>query len=230
MQTSRSPIPEVPRLPIASTTDQSDTELLETILSPVAGTDGVLQVLEQLRAHGGLAALASREPPALVREGQPSDVASVLSAVLELTRRVTRAELETRTPCCHPVAVARYVALHHLLPDQEIFGALYLDARHRLLHHQELFRGGIARCMVDVRPLLRHAILRCASEIVLFHTHPSGDPRPSPEDVAMTRRCVEAAALLGFEVCDHVIVGGPSRWVSLRERMDTLFRPPPNTF
>ena len=77
-------------------------------------------------------------------------------------------------------------------PGQEIMGALFLDTRNRLLGEQEVYRGTLNRAAVEPRAVLKEALLRDAAGFVLFHTHPSGDPSPSAEDLAFTRRIAQS--------------------------------------
>ena len=74
------------------------------------------------------------------------------------------------------------------------------------------------RAAVEPREILKDCLLRGASGVALFHTHPSGDPTPSAEDLLFTRRMAEAAEVIGVELVDHLVLGAPGRWVSLRER------------
>ncbi len=97
-------------------------------------------------------------------------------------------------------------------------GALYLDTRNRLLAERELYRGTVNRAAVEPRAILKEGLLHGACGMVVFHTHPSGDPSPSPEDLAFTRRLSEGGELVGVRLVDHLILGGVGRWVSLRER------------
>ena len=78
--------------------------------------------------------------------------------------------------------------------------------------------GCLTSSLVHPRETFKPAILGGAAAIVLAHNHPSGDPEPSAEDVALTRRLVSAGTLLGIEVLDHVIIGEAGRFVSLKER------------
>jgi DNA repair protein RadC len=114
--------------------------------------------------------------------------------------------------------VARYLCLRYGRSDQEIMGALFLDSRHRLISESELFRGTLARASVEPRPVLKEGLLRGAAALLLFHTHPSGDPTPSAEDLAFTRRMAEAGEVIGIRLLDHLILGSASRWISLRQR------------
>ena len=101
--------------------------------------------------------------------------------------------------------------------QQELFGVLYLDTRNRVLEREVLYRGTLNTSLARIGEVFRGAIRRNAAAIMVAHNHPSGDPAPSPEDVALTRRLVEAAQLVEVEVLDHLIIGH-GRWVSLRER------------
>ncbi len=96
-------------------------------------------------------------------------------------------------------------------------GGLLLDAKNRLVKDAPLFRGTLTHAAVAPSPLFRQAILAGAAGLILYHNHPSGDPEPSPEDLATTKRFLAAGREIGIEVKDHVIVGR-GRWVSFHER------------
>jgi len=117
-----------------------------------------------------------------------------------------------------PAAVARWLGLKLAPEVQECMGALYLDTRHRLIEHVEHFKGGYDRAAVDPRPIFAAALLSGCRGIVLYHNHPSGDPSPSAEDLAMTKRINDGCKVLGLELVDHLIIGNRGRFVSLRER------------
>jgi DNA repair protein RadC len=104
--------------------------------------------------------------------------------------------------------------LRHLL--QEEFHVVLLDTRHRLLRTSLVTRGTADTSLVHSREVFREAIREGASAVILVHNHPSGDPRPSPEDRTVTRQLVEAGSVVGIPVLDHVIVGD-GRYVSLAE-------------
>jgi DNA repair protein RadC len=114
--------------------------------------------------------------------------------------------------------VATYLALRYCGLDQEVMGALFLDTKNHLLAEREIFRGTLSRTAVEPRAVIKQGLLCDAAGLLLFHTHPSGDPSPSAEDLLFTRRMVEAGDLMGIRLVDHLVVGGAGRWVSLRER------------
>src|SRR5690606_8458363 len=105
-----------------------------------------------------------------------------------------------------PEDVYRYARprLAHL--TQEVFHVLLLDTRHRLVADRRVAAGGLASCAIAPRDVFEPAIREAAPAIVLVHNHPSGDPTPSRDDVALTRRLADGARLLGLSLVDHVVV------------------------
>ena len=99
----------------------------------------------------------------------------------------------------------------------EVFAVLFLSTRHHVLAYHEVGRGTLDTVLVTPREVFKAAILANAAAVILCHSHPSGDPTPSPDDVALTGRLAAAGTLLGIEVLDHIIVGADA-YVSLRER------------
>ena len=100
---------------------------------------------------------------------------------------------------------------------QEQVRVLLLDIRNRLVGQRVIYQGTASAVDVRVAEVLRPAVIEAVPNIILVHSHPSGDPQPSPEDVSITRQIVQAGKLLGIEVLDHVVIGGDSV-VSLKER------------
>lgn len=165
-----------------------------------------------------LAGLQHTEPAGMVCEAVDPETATLLLAALEIGRRLAMEEVPRVRPLDKPRAVTTYLALRYLRRTQEVMGALYLDRRHGLIRDHEVFRGCLERAAVEPRPILQEALALGATGIVLFHTHPSGDPSPSLEDLAFTRRTADAAEALGLELLDHLVIAGVERWESLRER------------
>ena len=89
--------------------------------------------------------------------------------------------------------------------------------RHRLKREAVISVGCLTSSLVHPREVFQEAVVARAAALVLFHNHPSGDPEPSAEDIALTRRLAQAGALMGIEVLDHLILGA-GRFVSLKER------------
>ena len=95
------------------------------------------------------------------------------------------------------------------LQDQpgEVFAILCLTTKHRVIAYHEVSRGTLDATLVHPREVFKAALLANAAALILCHNHPSGDASPSAEDVHLTRRLVDAGALLGVDVLDHIIVG-----------------------
>ena len=109
-------------------------------------------------------------------------------------------------------------AFDQLPKEQEHVVAFFVDSKNKDLGHYVVAAGGQSMCIVDLRLLFRAALLTAGpvDAIILTHNHPSGDPTPSTEDRALTQRVVEACRMMGFRFLDHVILGGPSSWCSMR--------------
>ena len=106
---------------------------------------------------------------------------------------------------------------------QESFFIIALDTKNKIIDApKECLRGLLDSCPVSPREIFREACRCAAASLILSHSHPSGDPTPSKEDLDITRRLIEAAKILGIRIVDHVICGRPSPetpgYVSLREK------------
>jgi DNA repair protein RadC len=197
----------------------SDAELLAILLRTGHRGASALDLARAVLAESaGLSGLPTLEPARLRRRGLGPTKSAALIAAVELAARLARAEVPERLPLHRPAAAVRYLVLRYGRRDQEVMGALFLDGRHRLLLDKELYRGTINRASVEPRAILKEALLLAASGVLLFHTHPSGDPAPSAEDLAFTRRLAQAGEIVGIQLVDHLILGTTDRWVSLRER------------
>jgi DNA repair protein RadC len=101
--------------------------------------------------------------------------------------------------------------------DQEHVRVLLLNTRNQLLAVNEVYKGNAVMSLVRTSELYREAVRQNAPSIVLVHNHPSGDPTPSADDVALTKQAIEAGKLLSIELLDHVIIGD-HRFVSLKQK------------
>lgn len=100
--------------------------------------------------------------------------------------------------------------------DREVLVAVVLDTKNRVLAIHPVYYGSINSAVVRINEVFKAAIALGASGLIVAHNHPSGDPTPSPEDVAVTRQIVDAGKLLDIDVLDHLVLGD-GRFVSLRE-------------
>jgi len=117
-----------------------------------------------------------------------------------------------------PADAAALVQYEMSLLEQEYLKVMLLDTRNRVLEIVEVYHGNVSATQVSVGELFKPAVQRMAPAIIAIHNHPSGDPTPSPDDVAVTRAIVQAGKLLDISLLDHLIIGGEGRWVSLKER------------
>lgn len=211
------PLPRDPRerLFTEGATRLTDEELLAILLGsnrtggPRAALDDATALLH---AAGGLPALAYQEPGRLQLHGAPASTLAPLTATAEMARRLARARVPDRTVLDHLDELARDLTLRYGRLDHETVGAVYLDARGGRMADEEVFLGGISRCVVEPRPIVVTALDRHASGILLFHTHPSGDPSPSADDLLFTRRMREVCGILGLDFHGHLVLGLGGRW------------------
>lgn len=101
--------------------------------------------------------------------------------------------------------------------DREAFWVLLLDSKHKVIGINMVAVGTLTACLVHSREVFKPAVVGNAASVVLVHNHPSQQPEPSAEDVALTRRLREAGTILGINVLDHVIVTTEGRYRSLSE-------------
>jgi DNA repair protein RadC len=138
-----------------------------------------------------------------------------------LVRRAMRAlEREVRTnraSLSSPGAVRDYLLLRLARLEREVFLAIWLDAQHRVLDFEELFRGTLTQTSVYPREVVKAALRHNAAAVVFAHNHPSGVAEPSPADELLTRSLRDALALVEVRVLDHFIVAGVAT-VSFAER------------
>lgn len=129
---------------------------------------------------------------------------------LRLTYAGTPVRLDARRPCNSPDRAAAIFA--PLLRDEpvEVYMILLLDTKHRVLAMHTVSRGILNSTLVHPREVFRAAIVAGAAGIVTAHNHPSGDPTPSPDDLATAARLDAAATIIGIEILDHLIIGAHS--------------------
>jgi DNA repair protein RadC len=197
----------------------SDAELLAIFLrTGVNGKTAVDLARELLQAFGGLRPLLEADRRRFCdRHGLGTATYVQLQAVLEMARRHLQEQLQREDVLENPDSTRRYLAsrLRHL--PHEVFACLFLDTRHRVIAFEELFRGTIDGASVHPREVVKHALHHNAAALILAHNHPSGVAEPSRADIQLTRRLVDALALVDIRVLDHLIIGD-AETVSLAER------------
>jgi DNA repair protein RadC len=197
----------------------SNEELLSLLLgSGTRGENALDRSRALLASRGGLAGVASMTGAELRRErGIKRARGAVIEAALELSRRLSSEALPSRDLFSEPGLVKEYLRRARGDGAQERTGALFVNARNRLLRDEpDIYRGTIDRAVVEPREILKRALLENASGVILYHNHPSGDPSPSREDRDFTRRLATASESVGVRLLDHIVVGRAG-CVSFRE-------------
>jgi len=197
----------------------SNAELLAILLRTGLEGENVIRLSERILAqHGGLVGLLkiSYSDLCTVKGIGPAKAAQLKSAV-ELGRRIAAATPSDKPSINSPADAANIVMYEMRALDQEVVKVLLLDTRNRLMGIVEVYRGSLNTSMIRVGELFREAVKQNAASIIVAHNHPSGDPSPSPDDVAVTRLMVEAGRLLDIPVHDHLVIG-QNKFVSLKER------------
>ena len=187
----------------------SDAELLAIFLrTGVAGSTAVDLARDVLQRFDGLANLLRAERGAFC-ETRGLGVAKYvqLKAVLEMARRHLEEQASAGDVLTSPVATRAFLRARLQDYPYEVFACLFLDNRHRLIRFEELFRGTIDGASVHPREVVRQALAHNAAALILAHNHPSGVAEPSGADRQITRRLVDALALVDVRVLDHLVVG-----------------------
>ena len=130
-----------------------------------------------------------------------------LKLVPAVSQRHLKQSLEGKQALTHSQALFDY--LNHSIRDKkrECFIAIYLDAKNRVITDEILFTGTVTASAVYPREVVKAALSNTAAAVIFAHNHPSGDPAPSPDDMAITRKLIQACALVGVTVHEHLIIG-----------------------
>jgi DNA repair protein RadC len=196
----------------------ADAELVAILLRTGTRGSSALRLSEALlQDTGGVAGLRhARFDELRGRHGIGAAKAAQLMAAVELGRRFALAELEGRRSIQSPEDVAELLRYEIGGREQENLVVVLLDTRNRLMRIAEVYVGSLNTSVVRIGEIFREAVRSNAASLIVAHNHPSGDPSPSPEDIAVTRAMIEAGRLLDVEVLDHLIIG-KDRHLSLRQ-------------
>jgi DNA repair protein RadC len=195
----------------------ADAELLAILLrTGVKGKSAVDLARQLLGRFGSVSALleagATGKTP-----GLGDAKLAQLRAAVELARRALKEEISSRDALGSPRAVRDYLRLALAGREQEVFVVLLLDAQHRVIASEELFRGTLTQTSVYPREVVKCALKHNAAAVIFAHNHPSGVAEPSHADEILTRSLKSALALVDIRVLDHFIVAG-TRTMSFAER------------
>jgi DNA repair protein RadC len=190
-------------------------ELVSIVLGTPTDPLPATHLLAQLKTLPKVKARSVKELVAL-GHGITQSRAQRLLAALELGERL-------REPTETPMRIQKPADVADLLHDmafleQEQMRVVLLDTKNNVIDTSTIYTGSVNTTVIRVAELMRAAVRTNATAMLIAHNHPSGDPTPSPEDVAVTREIVIAAKMLDIDCLDHVVIGNAGKFISLKER------------
>ena len=202
----------------------SDAVLLALILRTGSSGINVVDVSRcLLSTFGSLTALARASLAELQRIESIGPVkAQMIKAAMELAQRLSRESVGERPIIVSPEQAAAVLRERARVLQHEVFWALMLDTKNRLIGEPcRISEGILNSSLVHPRELFKRALAHSCAGIILLHNHPSGDPSPSADDIKVTRQMVSAGELMQIRVIDHIVLGHRRQsgrdFISLRE-------------
>ena len=202
----------------------SNAELLAVLLRTGRAEESAMRlaerILDQFRLEGmdelySLGRLAPRELRRIKGVGFAKAV--TIAAAVELGKRMAMLGSGRQAIIRSPQDAAALLMPRLRYEAKELFLAIMLSTKNHVLGWPVVSMGTLNASIVHPRELFREAITFSAASVILVHNHPSGDPTPSGEDIALTKKLVEAGSFLEIPVLDHVIIGD-GKYVSLKEK------------
>jgi DNA repair protein RadC len=190
--------------------------LMELLALQVGGSDQMEIARQILLQHGDHIRNLTMDD-LLAIKGIGRDRGNRILSAIELGVRLCSAVDEERPLVGSPAAAASLVQYDMAALEQEQLRTILLDTRNRLIRVCEIYRGSLTTALVRVGEVFREAIKANASGLIVVHNHPSGDPSPSAEDIALTCILVDSGKMLDIPLLDHLIIGR-GRFISLREK------------
>lgn len=188
----------------------SDADLLAIIIKTGTKDKSAVDIAQEILSgrHGNLLNLYEMSYDELIQVSGIGQIKAIqLKAVAELSMRISKAKRARSIRMNTPVTIADYYMeqMRHL--PQEVVICAYFDVKSRFLGDKFISKGSLSSSVVDISSVMRTALEKNASKIVLLHNHPSGDCTPSKDDIAVTDRLAEGSRIFSIELCDHIIIG-----------------------
>lgn len=183
-----------------------DSELLAILLRTGITGKNVIEIASQILSKYSKKRLLQMTYDDLSKiSGIDSGKATTLLAAFELSKRALEVN-DTNLPVINTAkdAAAQLTDMRDL--KKEHFVVLYLNAKNQLVHKETISMGTLNANLVHPREVFEPALKYSAAQIIAAHNHPSGDPKPSEDDLDLTKRLTEAGKMMGIDVMDHVIV------------------------
>ena len=197
----------------------STSELIALLIRTGKQGLNAKQVADQMLAHFGSAKeLASASIEQLCKiDGIEQAKAAQIHAAIEFGKRLHPFTPDTRPSIGSPQDVANLLMPELRYQKKETLKSVLLDAKNRVIAVRTVSIGDLTQSIATGREVFKDAVAASAASLIVAHNHPSGDPTPSTDDVTTTKRLIQAGALLGIELLDHIVIGD-GHFVSLRER------------
>lgn len=188
----------------------SDADLLAIIIKAGTKDKSAVDIAQEILSgrHGNLLNLYEMSYDELIQVSGIGQIKAIqLKAVAELSMRISKAKRARSIRMNTPVTIADYYMeqMRHL--QQEVVICAYFDVKSRFLGDKFISKGSLSSSVVDISSVMRTALEKNASKIVLLHNHPSGDCTPSKDDIAVTDRLADGSRIFSIELCDHIIIG-----------------------
>ncbi len=197
----------------------SDAQLLAIILRTGSGQRGVLSLamtlLETFKELRNIDAASISELASL--KGLGTAKIAQIKAAFELGKRLMSESSGGKPVFSSGHALYSYFAPRFKSLKKEFFISVLLDTKNRLIRESKVSEGTLTNSLIHPREAFREAIKESAASVIFVHNHPSGDPAPSRDDIAVTERLRVAGEIIGIQVLDHIILGD-GRYVSLKEK------------
>ena len=198
----------------------SDVELLAVLLRTGTRGENALELARRILYHAGESGILGIHHFNAERLRRIKGIGEVkaiqISCISELAKRLAKASYQDAVCFTEPRTIAQYYMEDLRHEKQEHMKLLMLNSKAKLLGETTISKGTVNASLVTPRELFIEALQKNAVSIIILHNHPSGDPSPSREDMLTTKRILDAGALIGIELLDHIIIGN-NCYISFRE-------------
>ncbi|WIV10596.1 DNA repair protein RadC [Proteiniborus sp. MB09-C3] len=198
----------------------SNTELLAIIIRTGNRESTAIEISQKLLAgkKEGISFLIDANLQEIMKvKGIGQCKAAQILAAVELGKRVMSSTHKEKSRITSPTDIVDILMLDMIHLKKEHFKIVMLDTKNQVIGIEDISIGSLNSSIVHPREVFKEAIVKSSASIILVHNHPSGDPAPSKEDIAITRRLAEGGEILGIKVLDHIIIGN-NRYISLKEK------------
>ena len=187
----------------------SNAELIALLIRSGTKEHSALALAETLLAREeGIRSLGSMGPGEYAQiRGIGVATACTLSAAVELGKRIAASPKQERIAIENSSQMAELFMEQMRGLNKEIFRVVHLNTKHEIIAMEQVSVGNLNSSIATPREVFHNAVRRSASAVILAHNHPSGNPEPSDADILLTARLMEAGAVLGIRVLDHIIIG-----------------------